>query len=429
MSHVDESTLHAYLDELERGPEAGALDAAERARVEAHILECDACSAALVAARSLRTRAHAVLDMAAPVIEVPPFEHMVAAPASARRAPRRWVPLAWAASLVMAVGSGWIASELMRSGQIDAPFQAVRESDTREPAAPGGEATLQGTESGGNTATPPGTAATATAPTREDAVAPGAGSGARTGAAGRDAAATDAAPPPSVRGRQGGVAGAAQPQAGSAPRQVPAEISAERQQLAELQVESEEVASSKARAEPAGVASTSARQRSEAAQLEGRAAAAPAAPPAARSEVLFDARDTLGYAGDAPASWAPTTLTDARERLGAPLELLAGASVERVETSAMNVVRIRQRLPSGAEAEIVQWPATSETMTQRAGRDEAQNAAAEASAEGFRVVRYGTAADGRPWVLLSRAERMIALKAPPGTLPLALVAQLQRQPE
>jgi anti-sigma factor RsiW len=98
MSHVDEGTLHAYLD--------GELPSAERAAVEAHVAECATCRASLVEQRALRERASAVLGAARPVERpAPPFEQL-------RRMPNRspWhvrTSFAWAASLALAVGLGY----------------------------------------------------------------------------------------------------------------------------------------------------------------------------------------------------------------------------------------------------------------------------------------------------------------------------------
>src|SRR3989442_11997677 len=53
MSHVDEGTLHAYLD--------GALPPGERSQVDAHLAECRDCRERLAAARGLIAPADARL--------------------------------------------------------------------------------------------------------------------------------------------------------------------------------------------------------------------------------------------------------------------------------------------------------------------------------------------------------------------------------
>ncbi|HUC41901.1 MAG TPA: zf-HC2 domain-containing protein [Gemmatimonadales bacterium] len=103
MSHVDEGALHAYLD--------GELPSAERAALEAHIAQCESCRAQLVEERALLDRANALLGAARPVERpVPSFEQL-------RRARQRspWrvrTPVAWAASIVLALGFGYYLASM-----------------------------------------------------------------------------------------------------------------------------------------------------------------------------------------------------------------------------------------------------------------------------------------------------------------------------
>src|ERR1051326_8534387 len=64
MSHVDEGTLHAYLD--------GELSSSERAAVDAHLGQCGECRAALAEERALLERASALLGSARPPGGAPP---------------------------------------------------------------------------------------------------------------------------------------------------------------------------------------------------------------------------------------------------------------------------------------------------------------------------------------------------------------------
>jgi len=101
MSHVDEGTLHAYLD--------GELPPAERTGLEQHLAQCATCRSQLVEERALLERSTALLGSTRPLDRaVPPFEQL-------RPAPRRpWylrTGFAWAASLVLAVGFGYYLSE------------------------------------------------------------------------------------------------------------------------------------------------------------------------------------------------------------------------------------------------------------------------------------------------------------------------------
>src|SRR6266850_373938 len=58
MSHVDDGTLHAYLD--------GELSSAETQGVDAHLAQCPACRGRLEEERALITRAGELLALAAP---------------------------------------------------------------------------------------------------------------------------------------------------------------------------------------------------------------------------------------------------------------------------------------------------------------------------------------------------------------------------
>ena len=111
--HVDEGALHAYLD--------GALDeypTAEAERIRAHLDECAQCAARLEAERAIRSDAHAMLGLAAPEVDMPSLEELRAYVKRTRptRPPAavRMYRLGWAASIVLAVGAGW----MLRGGQL-----------------------------------------------------------------------------------------------------------------------------------------------------------------------------------------------------------------------------------------------------------------------------------------------------------------------
>ena len=97
MPHVDEGTLHAYLD--------GELPSAERKTLEAHLAECASCRAMMAEERALLERASALLGSARPPERAtPPFEP--------RRSPWRVrTPVAWAASIALALGVGYYLHE------------------------------------------------------------------------------------------------------------------------------------------------------------------------------------------------------------------------------------------------------------------------------------------------------------------------------
>jgi len=127
MSHVDEGALHAYLD--------GALDeypAAEARRVREHVETCAVCAERLAVERSVREEARAILDLAAPKVEVPTFEDLrayVRAGQSRRVAFGRLYKMGWAASVALALGTGW----MIRGSRID-PVNTVRATESAGPA-------------------------------------------------------------------------------------------------------------------------------------------------------------------------------------------------------------------------------------------------------------------------------------------------------
>lgn len=137
MSHVDEGRLHALLD--------GALDdeaPSEAAAVRAHLDSCTACAARLEEARALREASDAILAGALP--EPGPLPDLETLRAEARHRQgtgsrrRRLVRLAWAASVVISLGAGWVAREVTGPGGT-APAEATREA-MEEDAAAGADA-------------------------------------------------------------------------------------------------------------------------------------------------------------------------------------------------------------------------------------------------------------------------------------------------
>lgn len=94
MPHADEGTLHAYLD--------GELPSAERKTLEAHLAECASCRTQLAEERALLERASTLLGATRPVERpVPPFEQLKRSPWRVR------TPVAWAASIALALGVGY----------------------------------------------------------------------------------------------------------------------------------------------------------------------------------------------------------------------------------------------------------------------------------------------------------------------------------
>ena len=125
MSHVDEGALHAYLD--------GALDeypAAEAQKVREHLDGCVACRERLESEREVRGEAASILGLAAPEVTVPSLEELrtYVRANTPRRSPMsvRIYRMGWAASVVLALGTGW----MLRGGQVPMQPASFDEADT-----------------------------------------------------------------------------------------------------------------------------------------------------------------------------------------------------------------------------------------------------------------------------------------------------------
>jgi anti-sigma factor RsiW len=120
MLHIPDDRLHAYLDQ--------ALDRLESADIESHLAECAACRAERDAIIMLRDRTTALLARAAARHAAgPPFGKIRALSDERRRVrQQRLQRTAWAASVVLALGTGWSASwYLHRSTAVPAGTQVV----------------------------------------------------------------------------------------------------------------------------------------------------------------------------------------------------------------------------------------------------------------------------------------------------------------
>ena len=139
MSHVDDGTLHAYLD--------GELTPVEVGQLESHLAGCAGCRARLDEARVLIERAARLLGVAVP----PGPEHAAPPLHQLRQPPPAWrrlrVPLAWAATIVLALGLGWYGgsqrmapptAEKQTTPVLDAAREPVSQAETRSTTpAPG----------------------------------------------------------------------------------------------------------------------------------------------------------------------------------------------------------------------------------------------------------------------------------------------------
>jgi len=128
MRHIPEDELHAYLDQ--------GLSRTQCVEIESHLADCPSCQATRDGIAALRDRTTALLSRLAPPRNMPPAFEVVrrrAAEAASQRR-RRLSIVAWAASLVAAVGLGWTASSFLRSPDAPRPTTpvAARESTTAE---------------------------------------------------------------------------------------------------------------------------------------------------------------------------------------------------------------------------------------------------------------------------------------------------------
>jgi hypothetical protein len=110
MSHVDEGELTAYADG------AWAPHEPDAQRIAQHLAECANCRNRLAQAQSLSARASEILAVAAPAqLITPPFESLV----TEAKPRRQWTapPLAWAATVILALGLGWFGRGAIPSGE------------------------------------------------------------------------------------------------------------------------------------------------------------------------------------------------------------------------------------------------------------------------------------------------------------------------
>lgn len=304
MSHVDEGHLHAWLD--------GALDhypADEAERVRRHLAGCEVCAARLEEARALRGRTKSILDGAAP--EPGPLPELEALRAEAGRRVRdrdrssSLRRLAWAASVVVALGAGWMAREVTAPGGLTGPPSASGLSGA--PAAP--------------------------ADTERDA-----------GEASRARAEEEAGVPPSpaVAERE------------AAPAQEPADGSAEAREDPAADRGVDRASPTEPGALEAVVPRTAA-ERDVASGPPPALSAAPLRRRAVADSAALVARPVQGAAGNVAresAAWAGPPAGEGRAPLAVPGAPVLAAD-RRAGPSGGTIVRVLQRLPEGDTVEIL----------------------------------------------------------------------------
>lgn len=159
MPHADEGQIHAYLDR-----QGEFADPMKRRELGKHIADCSRCTRVLKEARRLRSEAEELLRTTRlREVQAPPFAEIaaraearnqpalatprvrdrtsspstvVAAPHGQRRhAFRVWRSLAWAATVVLAVGIGWSIRPLLVGRADSAPAAALLDTGSAEARA------------------------------------------------------------------------------------------------------------------------------------------------------------------------------------------------------------------------------------------------------------------------------------------------------
>jgi hypothetical protein len=120
MSHISKGDVHAYLDGA-----LGAYPEEVAKHVRDHLDACAECAQLLADERRLRQEASSVLAGSAQgAVELDPFEELLARAATPAERTERTRPslgrrtqmLGWAATIVISIGSGWMARELTGPG-------------------------------------------------------------------------------------------------------------------------------------------------------------------------------------------------------------------------------------------------------------------------------------------------------------------------
>lgn len=351
MPHVDEGQLHAWLD--------GAYPAGDRELllIRTHMQECADCRNLLEQERTIRERAGEILNFANPVADDPPsFEQL----STRQRAvhPRRsrnggYARLAWAATVVLALGAGWLARGIMPQPEVLDSAVMARES------------------------------------------VPSAGNAGIAAEAAYSAAATEppAAPQPSPAPQVASGGAGADATGSAAARSLPND-----RLLAEAAKPGEPVAD-----QPAGFA----------ARVSGSASAE--APPLS-AERLAD-RPLVAVTGmtierPAPTEWQPSTLAEARQRYGGVLHVpdlpIENVAVARSGPSVL--VRITQQLPDRTVLELLHTIPASEALGGNAALAAPAPAAKQALAS---VSREPTSDAAGAWLLtIERGTTTITARAP-----------------
>ncbi|HSJ24157.1 MAG TPA: hypothetical protein VK929_05760 [Longimicrobiales bacterium] len=420
MRHVDEGILHAWLDgALDSVADAGGLPMGETvATVEAHLRTCAHCQALLERERIVRGEAGLILeDTARAPVDVPPFERIAAGVAGgaeagalpARRS-RRGLTLAWAASVLLAIGAGWWGSVVWQDGggrsdgaiardaaaagtrdPTDAPSATVEEVAAAAPTGGGAPADGAGPMAAVD-------AAPATSPPAADVPAEPARIGERVAAAGAPQQASQAVSQPAPIP----VAQAAPPPV-ALPMPLGEVAVATRDAVAAAQdpiVAVDPVVPGITTFAPLTLSSSAGREvprpqamlqaAPSAGRLAGRAAADAAGAVERTPLPMVTFRESIAAARNGMLRWWPAESGAAGDVL-----VLQGARVDGIDLAALPdgsvLTRVRHRLADGALVELLQWQDPDEPRARVAPVDGVASAL---------FLNAGPTADGRHEVLL-----------------------------
>lgn len=335
MPHVDEGTLHALLD--------GALKAEDPGRaatVQAHLEVCPDCRALLDDAAAIRDGATGILA-ALETDARPDFQEVLtraglAAGAAAgldtdsrrrdrlRRQARATRAAAWAATVVVALGTGYLVRDRMVADRpaTDAVTMSAERAADQAPAGRRGE---DRPDPGPEPHVEPGT-------TPRDAAPPVAEAGPLDGPSAE--AREDAATPQVIRGRAAGRAAPAEPPRVAGEPVSPAEVGE----------------AARGVTPPPEAGRTEAATLPEDQVLRRRISAVPPPPPPALA---------LDHVVVTSAASRSVTPGEARELLDGPLYVLPGADMVRLEAVASAPgpeIRSVQRMDGGLELTVTQRP-------------------------------------------------------------------------
>lgn len=399
MPHVDEGRLTAFLDG------AFAPGDADRMEIEAHLAGCRDCRNRLDEERQWKERAGEILgQIEAPAAVVPPWEELVArggdvAGRRAGRRPRRFVPLAWAASLVMAIGAGWMAHEMIGSSP-----SARRPAAVQSAAAPA-VAPEEGTA---------GAVADMAAAARQGGVAgePSTPAATRQSGASAPLATGQAASPKVAAAKPAPQQAAKQPEKAAPPRHdqlVAGRLEETRDSLAaHLQAAMDTRRANRQSA--AGIVDSSVIRSTDA--LKTAPAGSVRVPAAeisrARVQAAVAPPPTLAYRDLAGEPGRPITTAEARTRLGGVLYQVDGARVLRLEGVGENgEVRVVQQLDDGTVIRLVESRAP-----EAPGFAQLPPAAQPPQAmvfRGMRILERDTSRDGTPYLRLHATDPPLTL--------------------